>query len=82
MNTTTIRSSRPSQAAVVIYQTLKQLSNDNAVFISYNELAKRAGYSRTSVISAVNRLILQHLILKQTECDDEKGHLRNFYLLA
>ncbi len=83
MNTSTTCSSKTFQATGVIYQTLEQLSNNtHAVFVSYNELAKRSGYSRTCVISAVKRLILQHRIFKQSECDVEKGYLRNFYVLA
>ncbi len=83
MNTATTHFSKSRfQATTVIYQTLEKLSNDNqAVFISYNELAKRSGYSRTRVISAVNQLSLQHRISKQTECDIEKGYLRNLYVL-
>jgi predicted transcriptional regulator len=66
----------------VIYETLRILANDNNwCSVSYYELVKKAGFGKTTVISAIKELIGDKRIKKKQILNKKKGWLPNRYKL-
>ena len=66
----------------IIYKTLQILANgNNWCYASYNELVRKSGFGKTTVIHAVRELIGNQKIKRDKVFDVEKGNLSNRYEL-
>jgi len=69
-------------AATIVYETLAIFSNGNHLCqASYNQLVRKSGFSRTTVVNAVKELALRKWIRKTGGVNQDKGHLSNRYEL-
>lgn len=69
----------PVTATKVVLETIIKRSPDQICEASYNELAKQSGYSRSSVIIAINLLSIAGVILKEHSINPDGGKGRNRY---
>ena len=65
-----------------VYQTMQRFAEDGEICcVSYNMLAQKSGYSKSTVINAVKELKWQQWIKKHAHNDNEMGNQTNKYKL-
>jgi DNA-binding MarR family transcriptional regulator len=70
-----------SPAALIVYETLKRVTQNNICTLSYQMLIKTSGYGKTTVVQAIKELEWKEWIRKQTHQGVWNGCQANGYEL-